>query len=354
MELGVYDLRSAIEWYINYTSNNEDLAEPHETEKLISDNAFPHLKYFYSQDDIDLSIFNGTPKVITIKNKNTSIIKNIPNDIHVETRRASKRPDEYIYLKSRLTAAGITLEEVIDIEFFERYESHVNYNLELTGEIERVYEKYSDTITNSASTGGFIRKTKSHRDLIKLLYKMEFKQFESIFMNESTSHLYDVLDDSGNKIDKSRFTAFLDTEKIHLQFAICSYGIFKKIPILAYFGYGNYYPFSQAIKRKHDRLERFSQLNKGDDISIEYYLKEIEKPSTKKASELKNKINHCQKKYFEHFNENFNLERVREKHFAKNGNKNKYSPHIDSFMMLEPIIRTKSAALVAYDYPFYS
>ncbi|HDU8491120.1 TPA: hypothetical protein RG418_002110 [Aeromonas hydrophila] len=354
MELGVYDLRSAIEWYVNYTSNNEEFPNPYETEKLISDNAFPHLKYFYSQDNIDLAIINGTPKVIAIKDKNTSIIKNIPNDIHVETRRASKRPDEYIYLKNRLIDEGITLEEVIDIEFFERYESHVNYNLELTGEIESVYEKYSDTITNSASLSGFIRKTKSHRDLIKLLYRMEFDQFESIFMNESTSHLYDVLDDSGNKIDKSKFTAFLDTEKIHLQFAICSYGAFNKIPVLAYFGYGNYYPFSQSIKQKHDRLERFSQLNKGDDISAEYYLKEIKKPSAKKSLELKNKINNCQKKYYEHFNNNFNLEHVRKKHIAMNGNKNKYSPHIDSFMMLEPRIRTKSAALVAYDYPFYS
>ncbi|ELM3717537.1 hypothetical protein RYR53_000532 [Aeromonas hydrophila] len=352
MELGVYDLESAVAWYINYISNGDEYPDQSDIVRCIHGKTFPHLDYFYGKNDIDPIKINESPK-ITKRRNGSVIITNIPNDIQVDTKVTKKMPDEYSYLSTKLREKNITLENVLDIEFFERYEAHINYHLQLTGGIEEVYKEFSNSVEPSVNHKVMFRKTKSPQSLIKLLYEMQFNEFESIFMGGDSSHLYDVLDDSGEKIDKKKFTAFLDTEKIHMQFAMCSFGPFKNIPVLAYFGYGNYYPFSQKVKNKNDRLERFSQINKGDIIDTEYYMRELTRSNNDKTKDLQKKINECQKNYHEYFKEKFDLKDIKKKHLENNGCENNYPSFVDSFMMLEPVIRTKSAALIAYEYPFY-
>ncbi len=353
MELGICNLRSAISWYLEYTSNGDYYIPEDDIDRHIINKTFPHIEYFYDQRDIDLDKINSSPKIIKLKANGDAIITSIPNNILVHTNITKKKAEQYSHLANKLRQKNITLEEVVDIEFFELYEAHELYKLELNGEIDNLYNEFSNETTSSINKNNFIKKT-SMRDIAKLLYRMKLEEFESTFMGEDPSHLYDILDNTGKQVNKEKFTAFLDTEKIHIQLAICSHDKRKKIPVLAYFGYGNYYPFAQGIKNKDLRFGRFSQINSSDQIDHNYYIKEINKSKEIKERELKEKINFCQKKYHAFFMKNFSLEIIREKYHKSNESENKYPQFIDKLISLEPIIRTKSAALIAYNYKFYS
>jgi len=193
----------------------------------------------------------------------------------------------------------------------------------------------------------------SHRSLVRKLYESEFEEFEEVLLGEDPFNFFEIMNEKVNKISGSAFSAFLDTEKIHIQFAMCSFGAYEDVPVIAYFGYGNYYPFSTMLKNKNDRFMRFSQLNSSDEIKVDHFLNEIKKSKLQKSNELKSKINECQKSYRNHFENNLNFSTRRERFINKYGENGEYPEYVDRLMMLEPAIRTKSAALVAYDYNFY-
>ncbi|WP_039978425.1 hypothetical protein [Vibrio jasicida] len=349
MEFGVFSLGSAIRWYVDYFSNGEAILTDEQVKECESKNCFPHLKYFYDSSSIvDIkNIENYEDVVITSKSiTNIAYIHNIPNKIIVETRVDEKSAKDFSFLNNELAKESITLEKVIDIEFFETYKAHENYLIHLDCSLEEILERYSDETSKMGPL--------SHRGLVRKLYESEFKNFEEVLFGEEPAKFYDLLDDNISKISTRSFSAFLDTEKIHIQFAICSFGKFKEIPVLAYFGYGNYYPFASYMKNKNDRYNRFSQLNHGDLIDLNYYISEIKKSKNQKTREIQSKINECQLGYLEHYNSNLNFYSRRSTHMSKHGNGYEFPEFVDRLMMLEPATRTKSAALIAYDYPYYT
>lgn len=346
MELGISSLDSAIRWYIDYMSNGEGhLCDP-DIKECISKNYFPHLKYYYDSSNIKdfISIDNYKDIVVPIDKKITHI-NNLPNKIVVETRVEEKKSDDFSFLKNELDKKNITLEKVIDIEFFEYLKSHENYLIHLDDSIEDKLKGYSDKTGPMSNI--------SHKGLVRKIYESEFKEFEEVLFGNDPAKFYDILDKNLKKIDNRCFSAFLDTEKIHIQLAICTYETIKEVPVLAYFGYGNYYPFISCMKNKNKRYARFSQLNHGDKIDGRYYIEQIMKSGDSKDEEIKNIINDCQLGYYDYFDKNLSFASRRDQYIAKNGEGNEFPELVDRLIMLEPIIRTKSSALVAYNYPFY-
>jgi len=346
MELGISSLDVAIIWYVDYFSNGEEYPSDKQIEECITKNSFPHLKYFYDSSPIkDMLKVGNYDDIVCKQNENTTYIENLPNKLVIETRVCDKPAKNFPYLITELKKNNITLNKIIDIEFFESYKSHENYLINLDDSLEDKLKSYSDTKNKY--------RTISHKGLVRKIYESEFKHFEEVLLGGEASGFYDLLDENLDKIAKGEFSAFLDTEKIHIQVAICSFGNLKEIPVLAYFGYGNYYPFASHLKNKNSRFARFSQLNHGDTIDLQYYLDEIKKPKQVKTVEIKRKIDECQQGYFSHYQNNFDIYSRRTQHIAKNGDGSEYPVYVDRLMMLEPVTRTKSAALLAYNYPFY-
>jgi len=145
----------------------------------------------------------------------------------------------------------------------------------------------------------------------------------------------------------------MDTEKIHIQFAVCCKGS-NKATVLAYFGYGNYYPLYASLKNKSTRFSRFSMLNKSDNIDVNYYISEMSKQLKVREKELRDKIDNCQQHYQSYFSANFDFTLRRNSYIQKTGQQPTYCAGVDRLMMLEPVMRTKSATAVAYVHDFYS
>lgn len=347
MEFGIFSLGLAIRWYVDYFSNGEELLTDEQVKECESKNYFPHLKYFYDSSPIvDMKNIDKYENFVkTDRDSNIAYIENVPNKIVVETRVDEKPAKDFSFLSSELAKKAITLEKVIDIEFFETYKSHENYLINLDDSLEERLEQYSDETHKM--------KPLSHRGFVRKLYELEFSNFEDVLFGEEPSKFYELLDDNISKISGSAFSAFLDTEKIHIQIAVCSFGNLKEVPVLAYFGYGNYYPFASYMKNKNDRYGRFSQLNHGDVIDLDRYISEIRKPKDLKTKEIQHRINECQLGYLEHYKTNLDFYSRRTAHLKKHGSGDEFPEFVDRLMMLEPVTRTKSAALIAYDYPYY-
>jgi len=92
----------------------------------------------------------------------------------VDTRIDEKEVSQYPELQQVLAKKGITLEKVIDVEFFEYFKCHENYLANLNESIEDKLTRYSDHKP-------FIGKL-SHKDLVRKLYESEFSEFEEVFL----------------------------------------------------------------------------------------------------------------------------------------------------------------------------
>ena len=334
MEIGIDDHESSIAWYVEYFSDGENILSLNESEKIRNSNEFAHLKYLYSNNSIK-NLINNMPADFFKKIKqNKYMFRLIPNEIFVEIKVKEKNKNKYEKLENILKEDRIKLDKIVDIEFLEYYKSHEQYL------------KYLTQIND-------IKGLKVNRYLKEVLI-MENKDFEYLFYNEDSSVLINYLNDNLRELNKDSFTSFLDTEKIHIQLAICSKDDRKDIPILSYFGYGNYYPFNPKIKNKDTRFNRFSQINNNDNIDLNYYLREFNKSSTEKSIELKSLIDNSQQNYFQYFQKNFNIEKRRNMYTRTYNSQIQLPLHIDKFMMLQPIWRNKFNSLIAYNYNFYN
>lgn len=357
MKIGIYNLESAIEWIIDSQSNGEYFATSEDIVKNIEMNYFPILKYLYSNqsiEDLNNSNFFDKKEIIQKINSNTYRINEIPNRILVETRLNEKKASLFEKLQKELKKDRIKLEKIIDIEFFEYYEIHQKYLESLNGKDEEKLLKFSDdkrSLKDKELNISF--KWPSQREMIRNFNKCDCSNFEYTFFQEDPVKLIEVLNNNNDGINKKEFSTFMDTEKIHIQMAICSKGNQKNIPVLAYFGFGNYYPFAASIKNKDNRFKRFSQINNSDNIDSKYYLKEIQKSQLEKEIYLKELINSSQLEYHSYFEKNFNLKKRKDIFEKKYNSKTEFSLFTDDLLMLDPIFRTKSAALIAYDYKFY-
>ncbi len=335
MDLNVFDIRSAINNEIIENSNLEYYPNEDEIEYSIKKEYFPHLNYFYLKESFDIFKRNNFNMDSIIKKKSKNLYQiYLNNKTNVRVINKSKEASNFPFLKEKLKKIGFRLEEIIDLEFFEYFDLHEKYLEELN------LDYYSDSRV----------KLDSFSKLIYNFREFNIHSFESVFFKENPIDLIDCLNENDpKKISKESFTSFMDTEKIHLQFAKISKGIKKNIPVLVYYGYGNYYPFTQKIKNKNCRFDRFSMINYGDEFNSKYFEKEFLKDKNLKSKELIEKLDYSQQNYYEYFKKNFNLDLRRKLFIEKYGNP-KFSKFIDSILMINPIIRTKSSALIAKEY----
>lgn len=336
---GDFDLDFAIEMQIYENSNGECLVNIDDIEYSKLNNFFPHLKYFYSSfsfTDLYKSNYFKEKDLIRKELKNEYKIYLVENNLLVNIKSEFKPASEYINLKNSLKKKSYKLEGILDIEFFETQHLHNNYlKLLLSDEKLNLNYKLED---------GF---DFSREYIIDYFKKMDGEKFEGNFFykNDPTNLIYD-LDLNSSKISKDVFSSFLDTEKIHLQFAIVSSSNKKNVPLLAYFGYGNYYPFSKRIKNKDLRFERFSNLSNSDNIDINYYIKQMQIKSDFRKKNLIEKLDFSQQNYYNYFIENFDIEK-RYNYFKKKYNNLNFDLAQYSLLQINPLIRTKSAALIA-------
>lgn len=341
MDLNVYDLNSAIKHEIYENSNGEeDYVSKENLDYLISNNFFPHLEYFFTQKSFqkieNYSHFYKNQLIKKLNSKNYTI--NLSNKILVNISESIKRKEDFPNLLKSLEKREIQLEGVLDIEFFEKYkiqEDYLNYILKE----HEIKEREDDGVYRFPTI----------EDVINHIENLETNHFEDVFFNEDPSNLYDIIIEEDKRIDDSKFTSFLDTEKIHIQMPIISKGNKKNIPVLGYFGFGNYYPFTGTIKNKNLRFNRFSQLNANDYIDVKYYESQMNLSSDKRKINLIKLIDESQLKYMKFFKENFSLKKRKKVYESKYG-KTSYSTFIEELIMLDPIIRTKSTSLISYFY----
>lgn len=299
-------------------------------------NIFPLFSYLYYQEQIpELQIEDSAFKLdrkIPFSKDKTSFIIPTGNQIRVDLRRENKPNSKYSNLEKILNSNNFTLNHVVDIEFFEYYQSQFNLIKDL----------------NKSKTD-FQKKPNLSNLLWKLKEENE-KEFEYILsldktIKEGVIILYDILEN--DKINPKIFTSFLDTEKIHLQIANISQNSQQR-NILIYYGFGNYYPFTRNINYKkicEKRLNRIDLINANKQEILKYIQAEFKLSQEEIDQNLLNLINSSQHTYLNHFNQNFSYQKRLEEF---KGDKTPLGK-ADIFFSLNPKIRTKSAALIAYN-----
>ena len=309
-----------------------------EAGSIAKSNSFPFLKYMYKGTSLDK--INKTWDQLIETNKiydsKETYVFNLFEEITIDIYVSEKPTKKYVKLRDILKKEKFKLNKIIDIEFFEYYSRHQFIINHLNGKTQKT-----------------INQTEDHRfkEYIKHSFEHQFNDFLGylkLFGGHNSDELLNFLVDE-SRIDDRKFTAFLDTEKIHLQFVELEKNRKKEI-ILAYRGYGNHYPFTKNIpgKKIYDqRYKRFDVLNQNQDL--QYYIKEFEKSKFEKNDSVLNWLENCQKNYTSYFEDNFNYT-DRKNNFLKRNSKDIMPTSFDDLLKLNPLLRTRASALVAYHY----
>ncbi|MFT4244555.1 MAG: hypothetical protein ACMXYB_03835 [Candidatus Woesearchaeota archaeon] len=319
-----------------YLDSDKVLAHPNIEELNKFRSFFPLFSYSYYQEHIpNLQIGESEFKLgqkIPFSKDKTSFIIPLANQIRVELRKKRKLNSKYSNLENILNKNKFTLNKIVDIEFFEYYQSQFRLVKDLN--------KSRIDFQNKSSLNNILWALKVENE----------KNFEQILSLDNSIEdgilvLYELLEDK--KIDSKIFTGFLDTEKIHLQIANINKSSQQR-NILIYYGYGNYYPFTRNIidkKEYENRLNRFDLINANEHEILKYVQNKFNQEQEKIDKNLLVLINSSQREYSSHFNRYFSYENRLNKF---KGNK-KPLGGTDFFFSLNPRIRTKSAALIAYN-----
>jgi len=305
--------------------------------KLADSDSFPFLKYMYKGTSLKKvnKKWNEFIKKNRIYKGNNTYLFNLFEDIVVDVSISEKPTKDYVKLKHELYKDNLVLSKVIDVEFFEYYSRHKFIINSLNGKIQ------------NKINGADLRLKK----VMQQIYDHDFYDFLgylSLFGDHDSDDLLNFLTDEF-KVDDKKFTAFLDTEKIHLQFIKLKRGK-KTETVLAYRGYGNHYPFTKNISGKkiyNKRFDRFDVLNQN--YERKYYLTEFNKNGIEKNNFLLNWLDDCQQNYTGYFKNNFDY--VERKNAYCKKNKEKLCPKsFDDLLKLNPLLRTRASALIAYHY----
>lgn len=297
-----------------------DLTEE-DTKRMLP--SFPLFDYLFNTQDIpelekdEYGLHLGSQYITQHGNQFT-----IPtaNKILVEERVTQKDPDKYKTLQKALECTGERLESVVDIEYFENNRDQKDFVLALTEDRRNIGTK--------------MQQLQKH---IKKLKESEFEHaFDFVSQGEYTlDRITEVLSDE--RADKKAFTALLDTEKIHMQFA----NVGTKVR-LVYFGYGNHDAFTRNLpgkNRNERRMARIDLINNPAGLQVQ-----LAKSNERHEQDLLQLINVCQQGYEEHFQNHFSYD-SRLKEFRGEAD----SHEVDPILMLPERIRSKSAALIAYN-----
>ncbi len=230
----------------------------------------------------------------------------------------------------------------------------------------------------------------NQENLLERLYKNEFRhnKFSNIsvfkmknpnkyslleMLAEEELELVDLLKEE--KIDNKQFTGFYDLEKIHIKYLVVKDRTTNKGINFPYFiGIGNNYPFTRALQKKNHGDNRFYRESL-DEIKMEYTLQNYEKKNglwILRTETLNNKnsinyleqnlkrdtkirfkelIKNSQKEYPEFFKQVNDINELYEKFSIKKGIKtNQEIKQLNNTLMLNPRVRLRAAAVVAYSY----
>lgn len=340
----------------NYTADEQIIISDEDIRKAIEGMHYPYFSYFYQNHSIK-QMLQKFPKEFKPGFKNifrrhsphfNLVLKHSLANSLLTGVNCKEKPVP-ANLENILSSREIEVESIFDIEFFEMSELQRTFLDILSGitndEINRRLISYS-TKNPKANFQTFI-------SVLNSIYKSKEEEFEdliSFFTKADTESLLEYMDDQkGNIIIKDDlFTCFLDTEKIHLQFARCNYGG-KQANVLAYFGYGNYYPFSRIINGKNAANLRFMRLDmiNGNNPDPKYFLGEIRKSDSQRTEELLEKFDTAQLTYSDYFNQHFSYSQRKEE-FRSRFPEIKVQEDLDKIFMLNPQYRSKAAALSAY------
>lgn len=313
------EILTELEAHDNDTSN---LTEE-DTRRML--NAYPLFDYLFNTQDIPeleedkYGLHLGAQYLSRQKNKFT-----IPtaNPISVEERITRKDPDKYEPLKNTLKSMGLRLESVIDVEYFESYKNQKDLIQALTEDQRR--------------TGTTMQELRKH---IRRLQESEFEHtFDFVSQGEyGLERITEVL--KGERPDKRAFTALLDTEKIHLQFAEAG-----GKTIIVYFGYGNHDAFTRNLPGKNRNEGRMERIDLMSAPTADMLRPQFAKSDKRHELDLLQHINACQLGYEEYFENLFSYESRLEEFKGEHD-----SRQVDKILMLPARMRTKSAALIAYN-----
>jgi hypothetical protein len=328
MEPFVLTLEDEIAYYLE-SNDNVYYEFEGSLSKFASENYFPFLSLIYG----NLSIFDffrvGSSDVTSFLNPriiNSDINKykfNLANPLIVRFR--NERVQKNNRLEKLLQREGIKLIKEIDLEFFE-------------------YKKeQEDYFNNYIGINPILGKNRNFKiiELLEKLREEQIKDFENdLNLFGDLENLFSVIDPDKETIDPKQFTAFLDTEKIHLKFALIKHNDKEKI-VLTYFGYGNYYPFTKNIKGKKAFKNRFLRYSFDSDLEdFREYLKRPESYGIHKIQELLNKGHLEYENYFnQYLSYSLRLSQTNSKPITED---------LDKLFILNQRTRTRPAAFIAY------
>lgn len=343
MEILVKTLEDEIRSYLEANENDISNLTQESLNLLKNSDYFLPYKYFYENLSLEFLLKRNPvlfEQIINREYKTNAFSElyqiNLANPILVGMKKSIKELPQRLRLNLNLN--GITnIESILDIEFFEFYQNQFAF-------LKYLFDKEKDLINPK------ILNSKNVGYLVEYLQEMRFRDFsESLSLfNVNTSSLIDLIDIEREIMDSNCFTGFLDTEKIHLQFGLLK----DKSKVLLYFGYGNYYPFTRNVAGKNSSKLRFSKFDylNGNSADINQIRLELEKSEATRNTNLLKLIDSSQQNYLQYFKEHFSYER-RAKLYAGDLDIDKQG---DRIFMLPNEIRTKSSALIAYNYFKYN
>ncbi|MCA9496571.1 MAG: hypothetical protein KC589_06510 [Nanoarchaeota archaeon] len=342
MELFVDTLEREIEFYLE-SANPNIILDSNKINQLISSNIFPNLSYFYNGNDLN-ELLTNYPNLF---NKSNNFFKKIEDDktfnfidnfklanpLSVGLKINSKPLNNYTNLRKSLIEKNIRLEKIIDVEFFEFFKEQKWFLNNISGRNE---EKINTKHFHNEKL----------RNLIANFENKDLTDLEEIcnLMGMDITKVLEYINEDYSRLNGNVFTAFMDTEKIHLQFVKCKFNNKSKI-LLGYYGYGNHKPFMPSLKSKNVsdiRFMREDHLN--SKLNLKYYLDELKINNLQTIRNLLNKLNSSQKNYPSYFAKHFSYE----SRLKQNTNSNKIIDKNDKIFMLNPNTRTRAAALSAY------
>jgi hypothetical protein len=284
------------------------------------------------------------------------------------------------HLKRWFHKTGFSPVMIHDYEFFER---HKGFKAVIDDIFNKPLIHPYEGLTRSISAADY-----RQHNLIRILHEKKDKPFNAfkIFSAEEledknvlTPALYSYVKDFQNYVvDDSVFTAFGDKEKIHIQILELSTKD-GEIFIPYFIGLGNNYPFSRAINTRtaygDDRFYRESYDTTNNEYIVQKYVKnrswkiDIENFSSidfqrlliaraqgpKRAFQYAlDMIDSAQKVYPDYFSEVLDIEKLFIEFCIKRGidpksQEVKEKKYQDYRLMLDPNIRFRSCALVAYN-----
>lgn len=248
----------------------------------------------------------------------------------------SSKKEVSLQLEKALAEKKLKMDYVLDIEFFEFYENNMLF-------LKHLFNREFELLNPNAMKNLGLYKLISH------MQKSDLAEFDYALrtLGNNSADIIDVLDINKEIVSKATFTAFMDTEKIHLQLGILA-GKYQQneFPLLLYFGYGNHNPFSRNIKGKDAANKRFNRLNalNGRKSDVSHIIADINKTSIKRKQSLLELIDDSQQNYPAYFKENFSYD-ARAKMYLGNLEIDK---SMDMVLQIPEAIRAKSAALIAY------